>query len=245
MPACGSVDGWQWQAGDAGLASRRWREQSGLGAGCRIGCGNVGCALRRGVQAVCGELGEALNSGVWKHSDRATLHFSQAAQRGGQVPGGTQRGDEQGNEEAAPWSRPVPSTKRRVLKKRDSVWLPLLIRGERELRKPWPRFSAILSRPLPTPPRSGTRAYSHHLALGAHQPGVAARAPSGVWLWQSHRSGGGHLYPGQTTQCSLVEAHVVGNRSLTLFRLPQSRPLAKDTLLFLYSAKLRNALSFV
>ena len=92
---------------------------------------------------------------------------------------------------------------------------------------------------------SGTRAYSHHLALGAHQPGVAAQVSSGVWLWQSHRCGGGHLYPGQTTQCSLVEANVVGNRSLTLFRLPQSRPLAKDTLLLPYSAKLRNALSFV
>jgi hypothetical protein len=39
--------------------------------------------------------------GVWKHRDRAALHFSQAAQCGGQVPGGTQRGREEGNEETA------------------------------------------------------------------------------------------------------------------------------------------------
>ena len=38
--------------------------------------------------------------GVWNHGTRATLHFSQAPQCRRQVPGGTQRGDEQGNEEA-------------------------------------------------------------------------------------------------------------------------------------------------
>jgi hypothetical protein len=38
--------------------------------------------------------------GLWEHGARATLHFSQATQCRGQVPGGTQRGDEQGNEEA-------------------------------------------------------------------------------------------------------------------------------------------------
>ena len=39
--------------------------------------------------------------GVWNHGARTTLHFSQTTQCRGQVPGGTQRGDEQGNEEAA------------------------------------------------------------------------------------------------------------------------------------------------
>ena len=43
----GVVGGWQWQTGDPGLASGRWGEQSGLGAGCRIACGNVACVLRR------------------------------------------------------------------------------------------------------------------------------------------------------------------------------------------------------
>jgi hypothetical protein len=38
--------------------------------------------------------------GLWLHSARATLHFSQAAQCGGQVPKGTQRRGAQGNEEA-------------------------------------------------------------------------------------------------------------------------------------------------
>ena len=41
------------------------------------------------------------SAGLWKHGDRATLHFSQTAQCGGQVPRGTQKEGERGNEEAA------------------------------------------------------------------------------------------------------------------------------------------------
>src|SRR6266568_3841792 len=67
-------------------------------ASCSIGYGNGAAGsdprwlwrVRRGHRV-----------GLWEHSARAALHFSQAAQCRGQVPGGTQRGGEQGDEKTA------------------------------------------------------------------------------------------------------------------------------------------------
>ena len=79
--------------------------------------------------------------------------------------------------------------------------------------------------------RSRTTSFDRYISLRIlwDQPGVAAQVSPGLLLWQFERGRGGYLCPGQTTQCSLVEADVVGDLSLTVFRFSRSRPLAMDT----------------
>jgi len=78
--------------------------------------------------------------------------------------------------------------------------------------------------------RSGTRTRAHHLALGAHQSGVAAQASPSLLLWQSNGRRGRHLFAGQAAQCSLVEKDLVADLPTPLLRVSHSPPLEKDTL---------------
>ncbi len=88
--------------------------------------------------------------GLWKHGDRATLHLSQTAQCRRQVPQGTQRGGRNKEERKKLMSKPVPSIKRRVPQKRETRLATFAHTWRARTPKTVVRFSAILSRPLPT-----------------------------------------------------------------------------------------------
>jgi len=179
---------------------------------------------------VVGELGEAIawvyGSTVLKNAafftNCATSRTSAA--RNSQGRRTRKRGSSSASRPAPSIKRKVPRNVRQRLAAFANSWRTRTPKTVATLER------EILSRPLPIMRSTGWHASLFHHPLlrrtnvscgASFAKCVALAVPQGL-RWPS--------ISGQTAQPSLVKANLVGDLSLALFRIPESQPLAMDTL---------------